>query len=62
MVGKEERKAHACLTKLVDGGVIVEMGKKQRRLGALGWLSWLSIQLLTSAQVTMSYLVGSSPA
>ena len=29
--------------------------------GAPGWLSRLSVQLLTSAQVMISWLVGSSP-
>ena len=30
-------------------------------LGALGWLSWLSIQLLISVQVMISQFVGLSP-
>ena len=30
--------------------------------GAPGWLSWLSVLLLVSAQVTISWFVGSSPA
>ena len=31
-------------------------------LGVPGWLSWLSVQLLISAQVTVSWFVGLSPA
>ena len=33
-----------------------------KRLGAPGWLSWLSIELWISAQVMISWFVGSSPA
>ena len=35
---------------------------KRQMLGASGWLSRLSIRLLMSAQVMISWFVGSSPA
>ena len=34
---------------------------KNKLLGEPGWLSGLSIQLLVSAQVTISWFIGSSP-
>ena len=34
---------------------------KEFRQAAPGWLSWLSIQLLTSAQVMISWFMGLSP-
>ena len=36
--------------------------RKEDIHGAPGWLSWLSVQLLISAQVMISQFVGSSPA
>ena len=35
--------------------------KKHSHLGAPGWLSWLSVQLLVLAQVVISRFVSSSP-
>ena len=36
--------------------------KKQQTMGVPGWLSWLSIRLLISAQVMISQFTGSGPA
>ena len=41
--------------------VVLRMPSK-RITGAPGWLSWLSVRLLFSAQVMISWFTGSSPA
>ena len=40
---------------------LISPGKMENHIGEPGWLSWLSIQLLTSAWVMISRFVRSSP-